>query len=176
MPEANADARLFADTLSLETTARVALVAAPLPEGALDDAERVLRDIATVEDRRGDDADTGAVADPALRRLEAKLDLTLLLLARALPELHRLAPVAVRLGARGLRFDAPATAVPEIAVLHWQPADAMPVAVHLPLRRLAAEGDRSWWVFESLGPTLEDLLERHVFRLHRRALAQRRPG
>jgi hypothetical protein len=47
---------------------------------------------------------------------------------------------------------------------------------HLPVRCLARQDETSWWAFEPLEPALADLLERHVFRLHRRWLAAQRRG
>ena len=179
MPEADLDARLFGDRLSVDAIARVALVPGPLPEGALDDAERALRDLATIEDRRGDEGEPSSPGDAAWRRLEAKLDLTLLLLARALPALRGPRPLPIRLGAAGLRLDRGASAPDDVAataVLQWQPADALPVLLHLPVRRVGAEGGLAWWAFEPLAAALDDALERHVFRLHRRSLALRRPA
>jgi hypothetical protein len=111
--------------------------------------------------------------------LEAKLDLTLQLLAQALPALAGPPPRPVRLSAVGVRFEGPtgvAAAVGSLAVLVWQPGDGLPLALHLPVTCLAQGGGRSWWRFDPLPPALADLLERHVFRLHRRGLAAQRRG
>lgn len=176
---AAAEAALFEGVVACELQARMQLLPAPAPPGATEAAERLLRDLAMVEERRGEPEDPTHPPDPALRRLEAKLDLTLQLLAQALPALAGPAPRAVRLSARGLRFDAaPGVAAAEgaIAVLAWQPGEGLPLALHLPVRCLAQAAGRSWWRFEALEPGLADLLERHIFRLHRRALAALRRG
>jgi hypothetical protein len=85
----------------------------------------------------------------------------------------------VRLSARGLRIEASA-ADAEVAdtpaTLAWQPGDGLPLLAHLPVRCLARQDETSWWAFEPLEPALADLLERHVFRLHRRWLAAQRRG
>ena len=177
--EAAADAALFDGAVACELPARMQLLPAPLPAGATDAAERLLRDLAMVEERRGEHEDPAHPPDPALRRLEAKLDLTLQLLAQALPALAGPPPRPVRLSAVGVRFEGPtgvAAAVGSLAVLAWQPGDGLPLALHLPVTCLAQGGGRSWWRFDPLPPPLSDVLERHVFRLHRRWLAAQRRG
>lgn len=152
---------------------RLAVVAGLPPSGAFADAERLLRDIAALEERRVDDADPSHPADPALRRLEAKLDLALQLLALALPQLSGPPPQAVRIGPHGVRVAADGTLGAQ-AVLRWQPADALPMGLQLPVRRMGRDGGMDFWAFEGLPPSLEDALSRHLFRLHRRALAAQR--
>jgi hypothetical protein len=50
--------------------------------------------------------------------------------------------------------------------------------LRLPVEVLAAETDgdgrRLWLRFEGLGPGLSAALERHLFRVHRREIAERR--
>jgi len=170
MDEASAiDHALFADAVAVELPLRLAVLDGPLPVGAIEQAEQLLQWIAAVEDRRGDEGE-GATT-PALRRIETKLDVLLHLIAQALPEPEALPLQPVRLGPRGLRIEAVA-AGREPAVLHWQPSDALPVGLKLPLRRLDNEG--RLWAFDALGPALEEALERQVFRLHRRWRAQQR--
>ena len=179
MDEAAADAALFEGAVACELKARMQLLPAPLMAGATDAAERLLRDLAMVEERRGEHEDPAHPPDPALRRLEAKLDLTLQLLAQALPALAGPPPRPVRLSAAGVRFEGPtgvAAAVGSLAVLAWQPGEGLPLTLHLPVTCLAQGGGRSWWRFDALPPSLADLLERHVFRLHRRGLAAQRRG
>lgn len=174
-----AEAVLFGEAVSCTLQARMHLLPPPLPPGSFDAAERLLRDLAMVEERRGEPEDAGHPPDPALRRLEAKLDLTLQLLAQALPALAWPAARAVRLSAVGVRFEGPTgttAADGALAVLVWQPGDGLPLTLHLPVTCFAQSNGRSWWRFDPLPPALADLLERHVFRLHRRELAaQRRP-
>lgn len=176
---AAAEAALFGEAVACTLQARMALVPLPLPVGAADAAERLLRDLAMVEERRGEPEDAAHPPDPALRRLEAKLDLTLQLLAQALPGLAGPPPRPVRLSALGVRFDGPAGAAAAdgaLAVLAWQPGEGLPLTVHLPVRCLAQSDGSSWWRFDPLPTGVAELLERHVFRLHRRELAaQRRP-
>lgn len=181
------DDALFGDGLALDAALRVAVLPGPLPAGALADAERLLRDLAAMEERRGDEGDAAHPPDPALRRIEAKLDLALQLFAQALPERAGPAPVDVRIGPRGLRLPAAAVAPPvraamaasEVdAVLRWQPGDAVPLCLHLPLRAAPAASTASALAFSmaALPEPLDDALARHLFRLHRRALAAQRRG
>ncbi len=179
MDEASADAALFDGAVACELTARVRIAPGPPPAGNTEAAERLLRDLAMMEERRGEPEDAAHPPDPAIRRLEAKLDLTLQLLAQALPALAPPPPRAVRFSARGVRIEAsaPDAGVKDaLATLAWQPGDGLPLLVHLPVRGLACHGETSWWAFEPLEPVLADLLERHVFRLHRRWLAAQRRG
>lgn len=174
MPEVAADAILFEGVVACDLVARMALRPGPLPAGAGDAAERLLRDLAQVEERRPEPDDPAHPPDPALRRLEAKLDLMLQLFARAVPGLAVPPTVPVRLSARGVRLEAGASIDAPQAVLEWQPGDGLPLLASLPVRRLAVDGAHSWWAFDGLEPGLQDLLERHVFRFHRRALAAQR--
>ncbi len=174
-----AEAALFEGAVACELQARLRVQLGATPAGSAETAERLLRDLAMIEERRGEADDTAHPTDPALRRLEAKLDLTLQLLAQALPALAPLPSRAVRLSARGVRIEAesPEAATTDgAATLAWQPSDGLPLVLHLPVRRLAIDAERSWWIFEPLDPALADLLERHVFRLHRRWLAAQRRG
>lgn len=178
-PAEAAEGALFGEAVACTLQARMQLQPAPLPPGAIEAAERLLRDLGMVEERRGEPEDATHPPDPALRRLEAKLDLTLQLLAQALPALAGPPPRAVRLSAVGVRFDGPTgvtAAGGALAVLAWQPGDGLPLTLHLPVTCLAQAAGRSWWRFDPLPPALAELLERHVFRLHRRELAaHRRP-
>lgn len=175
---ASADTALFEGAVSCELQARLHIHAVPLPAGATEQAERLLRDLATMEERRTEADDAHHSADPAWRRLEAKVDLTLQLLLQALPHLQQPTAVPVVLSVRGLRVDAALADAPSdaTAVMTWQPSDSLPLPVHLPVRQLAVEENRSWWIFDGLDPALTDALERHVFRLHRRWLAAQRRG
>lgn len=168
-----AETALFGEALALDVVLRCALHHGPLPAGAHEAAERLLRDVAMIEERRADEAEATGANDPALRRLEAKLDLTLQLLAGALPQLAGPAPRTVRIGARGLRLAAN-PALPAAAVLRWQPAEGLPLCLELAMTRVAQAEGRDWWAFEALPAALEDALSRHLFRLHRREVATQR--
>jgi hypothetical protein len=178
---ATADARLFADAVSVDGPQRLAVLAGAADAGALAEAEQVLRLLAEIDERRDERRDDGPGHEhAALRRVEAKLDLALLLLGRAMPGASSLAAVTVRLSARGCRVPRAACAtVPAAAAgvhLRWRPSEALGVEIALPLVALAQDEAQAWWAFAPLGEPLHDLLERHVFRLHRRWLAQQRQG
>lgn len=175
MDDRQAEAALFGEALALDAPLRLELRPGPPAPGARDAAERLLRDLAMIEDRRTDEADGSGAPDPALRRLEAKLDLTLQLLAAALPQLSGPAPQLVRIGSRGLRV-ATNPALPDAAVLRWQPGEGLPLCLELPLTRLARDATHDWWAFDALPEALDDALARHLFRLHRREVANQRRG
>lgn len=169
-----AESQLFDESVACDLHARVSIVAGQPPLGSLDEAERVLRDIATVDERRFDEPDTSHPADPALRRVEAKLDLTLRVLSAAFPVLQGPPFQSIRLSSHGLRIDSTESWPANAATLRWQPADWMPLCLSLPVSRLASTDSQSWWAFQPLEAPLAELLERHVFRLHRRWLATQR--
>ena len=179
MPDATAlregfDRSLFNGAADAELLARVAVQMGPLPVGAFEESEAMFRDLAMVDDRRSDDGDAAPAVDAGLRRVEAKLDLTLRLLARALPGLAVPPLTPVRLGLRGVRLDGPCAVEDESAVLRWQPAEWMPLPLLLPVRAAGRSAHASWWAFDVLPMPLAEALERHVFRLHRRMLAARK--
>ncbi|GAB6196954.1 PilZ domain-containing protein [Lysobacter xanthus] len=182
-PDAARDA-IFGESIASEDL-RPAAVLAPLPDAAqraaLSRAEALMRALALVDEARPDESDESG-GDPAVRRLEAKVDL-LVGLVSALMSRDQVAdlPRPLHWSARGAAIDAaegeapaPGTAV----VLRLQPSDTLPEALLLPAHVLAVEphagGARLWLRFAPLPATLETLLERHLFRLHRRAVAERR--
>ncbi|NUS39217.1 MAG: PilZ domain-containing protein, partial [Lysobacter sp.] len=80
--------------------------------------------------------------------------------------------------ALGARLPGHAAAPGTAGWLRLQPSDALPQALRLPVRVLAcedsADGPRLWLRFEGLSPALSAALERHLFRVHRREIAERR--
>jgi hypothetical protein len=171
--EAGADAALFAEALFFDGLLRLAVLPGPLPEHALEEAERALAALALIEDRREEAGGGHGGSDPVLRRLEAKLDLVMILLVRAMPALASLRLCPVRFGAQGLRIEG-LVAATDHGVLHWQASDAWPSTLALPVRCLGREGLNTWWQFEPLPPALHEALERHVFRRHRQWRASHR--
>lgn len=178
---------LFGESLACEEARPAAFV-----PGALDAAvlhaqglrtEGLLRALAAVEDGRVDDSDDHTPADLALHRIEAKLDLLTSLVATLAKSRGQDPTRALRWSACGaqLETDEPAE-VGSTGHLRVQPADWLPEAILLPATVVAAtaaeSGDR-WQLclrFGPLSPQLEMALERHLFRVHRRAIAEsRRP-
>lgn len=179
---ANAEHALFDDTLGCDVALPVLFVAGKAvarPGGA----EMLLRSVALVEDSRGnDDGDERSDTSAQLQRLEARMDLALVLLGRLLQQSSAPLPTRMlRWSRHGLRLDldqptglAPGTA----GVVQLQPADWLPDHIELPATLLAeqpyAEGSRAWLHFAGLSENLNAALERHLFRVHRRQIADSR--
>jgi hypothetical protein len=179
---------LFGDALASDDARPVAVLAPVVDEGArhamLLRAEALMRALAVLEDSRADEADERNPVDQSVRRLEAKVDLLVSLVGSLLQRDRPADPLrALQWSARGTALDLPADACPApgaAVVLRLQPSDALPEAIQLPSRVLAVEpagtGRRVWLAFDPLPAPLEALLERHLFRVHRRAVAEaRRP-
>ncbi|WP_165924847.1 PilZ domain-containing protein [Lysobacter sp. N42] len=178
---------LFGDALASEEVRPAAVLPVPADENRrrhlLMRAEALLRALAVLEETRADDTDDRNAADPALHRLEAKVDLLLSLVGSLLlRDQPADPPRLLQWSSRGAALDVPAVEpglVPGAsALLRVQPSDALPEAVQLPAQVLAIEpspaGRRVWLAFDALPPTLEALLQRHLFRVHRRAIAESR--
>jgi len=176
-----AEAALFDDILSQQACLPTAFVPGA-SEGRLSQAENLLRSLALIEDH-GCKGRQSASDDesPFEQRLESKLDLNLLLLGRLLE--HAAAPLParnVRWSIRGARLEwlddegstAPGTeGILQIQLCHW-----LPEPLELPARVLTADLDHLWLRFPDFSSALHDALERHLFRQHRRQIAQARMG
>lgn len=179
---------LFGDALA-SGEARPAAVLPPVPDEShrhamLLRAEALMRALAVLEDSRADEADERNPVDQSVRRLEAKVDLLVSLVGSLLQRDRPADPLrALQWSARGAAVELPADSAPRTGssvVLRVQPSDALPEAIQLPARVLAVEpapaGCRAWMAFDPLPAPLESALERHLFRVHRRAVAEaRRP-
>jgi hypothetical protein len=174
---------LFGDSLSCEELRPAAFVPRPRRTDPVlaASAEALLRALAVVEDGpRNEEPESGG--DHALPRIEAKLDLLTTLVA-SLVRHEDADPVRfLQWSARGacLLLSEPPPDAPEGGLLRVRPADWLPSTLQLPATELAreqtAEGLRVWLRFDPLPPALEAALERHLFRIHRRAVAEsRRP-
>lgn len=177
----DADALLFADTLSCDEHRPAAFVpgtsgAAQLAQ-AQARAETLLLALAQSEETRLDESEEHGELPLAIQRVEAKLDLLLGLFSTLLRERNgALAAGPLRWSTRGARLDGAheSPAVGTIGLLRMQPADWLPDVVELPARVAATDGHRLWLAFDALTPALTEALERHLFRLHRRQIAQSR--
>lgn len=111
-----------------------------------------------------------------LQRLDQKLDLLLGLVGQWLDR-ERPMPAAqpARLGVRGVVWQASLPPGPGLVSVHLRPG--LPVALQLPaLLHVLADG-QVLAEFQGLDAPVMDALERHIFRCHRRAVAQaRRPA
>ena len=146
-------------------------------------SEALLKGLAIAEDVRGDDPDERKEATPTQQRIEAKLDLVLSLLGR-LARRHEgaPAPTALRWSHRGMRLDATSPVActegaPGIVVV--QPAAWLSDQIELPVVVLAqVEGSHGlhhlWLQFDALNAGLAEAMDRHLFRLHRRQIAEAR--
>ncbi|HEY0333287.1 MAG TPA: PilZ domain-containing protein [Stenotrophomonas sp.] len=180
-----AESELFDQALSCELALPAEFRPGP-SAGRQGAAETLLRGLAQIEDLRSEDSHEDRGELPLIvQRMDAKLDLMLALLGRLARHPHDAMPTrAVRWSRRGIRLETDqrlgaATGSPGLAVL--QPGEWLPELLELPVTVLAeaasgAGGYFLWLRFEPLGTGLEAALERHLFRLHRRQVADaRRP-
>lgn len=174
---------LFGDILTLHETR-----AATFLPGALDDAslqrialqgEALLRGLAVIDDGAPRADDPEHPVDPALLRMEAKLDvLTLLMTGFAASQGALDAPVDLTWSARGAEVLVQgAFAIGSEGTFRMAASEWLPTPLMLPASVIASEaGDgnvtRVWLRFGPLSPSMEDALERHVFRIHRREVAE----
>ncbi|MGN6512740.1 MAG: PilZ domain-containing protein [Lysobacteraceae bacterium] len=178
-----ADVALFGDALACDEVRPAGFEPATLDPAALHAealrAEAFLQALALVEDSRGEDAEEHAPVALALQRIEARLDLLTALVGSLLHGPDRDPPRALRWSALGARLEAqPPAEAGGTGWLRLQPSDALPQVLRLPVRVLACAdlGPQAclWLRFEGLTPALAAALERHLFRVHRREIAERR--
>jgi hypothetical protein len=178
-----AESELFDETLSCEVAlpAEFRIGSAVIRPGT---AETLLRSVALVEDARGDDGhDDRSDATLQVQRLEAKLDLVMVLLGRLVRQSAQDLPLRpLRWSRRGIRLEqgSRSGAAPDsMGVIRLQPCDWLPDHIDLPVVIVAEAANGSgahylWLRFEGLSDALEMALERHLFRLHRRQIAEAR--
>ncbi|MEN5392344.1 PilZ domain-containing protein [Stenotrophomonas sp. TWI377] len=178
-----AESELFDETLSCDVAlpAEFRIGSAVIRPGT---AETLLRSVALVEDARGDDGhDERSDATLQVQRLEAKLDLVMVLLGRLVRQSAQDLPLRpLRWSRRGIRLEqgSRSGAAPgSMGVIRLQPCDWLPDHIDLPVVIVAEAANGSgahylWLRFEGLSDALEMALERHLFRLHRRQIAEAR--
>ncbi|MDX5517059.1 PilZ domain-containing protein [Stenotrophomonas sp. RG-453] len=178
-----AESELFDETLSCEVAlpAEFRIGSAVIRPGT---AETLLRSVALVEDARSDDGhDDRSDATLQVQRLEAKLDLVMVLLGRLVRQSVQDLPLRpLRWSRRGIRLEqgSRSGAAPgSMGVIRLQPCDWLPDHIDLPVVIVAEAANGSgahylWLSFEGLSDALEMALERHLFRLHRRQIAEAR--
>lgn len=185
---AGADDLLFGDVLACEEVRPAAFLAGRIDEAVLRSlgtrGESLLRALAVIEDGGRGDAHPGPdqeqPADHAIHRIEAKLDLLTLLVAGVCAGDDADPLRSLRWSARGARVAVDGPLAPGTAGhFRVRPADWLPSPLLLPASVVACDADasgahRAWLRFESLSPALEAALERHLFRIHRRAIAESR--
>ncbi len=112
-----------------------------------------------------------------LERLEAKLDLALFLLARALEPGPAPAPHQVTLTPTTLAWnEATAPAAGSSLVLELRPSESLPLTLRLPALAEAAPPGQALARLEALPEDLVDALYQFVFRRHRQEIRARAGG
>lgn len=146
-------------------------------------SEALLKGLAIAEDVRGDDPEERKEATPSQQRIEAKLDLVLSLLGRLARRHEEALPItALRWSHRGLRLDAvapAACAAGASGIVTVQPATWLSDQIELPATVMdQVEGSQGlhhlWLQFDALNAGLAEAMDRHLFRLHRRQIAEAR--
>lgn len=183
MNRAEAEALLFGDVLACDEMRSASFVPCVLDPGATQadslQAETFLQAIAVVEDGRGEDPEEHGPTTLALNRIESKLDLLTTLVGALLRNRDGDPVQTIRWSVLGVRVPTTA-ALPEGTTGYFrvQPSDWLPQTLRLPASVLAHDGsgaDSALWLrFEDMSPGLETALERHLFRVHRREIAERR--
>ena len=182
MNRERAEAALFGDALACEDLQRAAFLPQPLDpawvETTCSRAEIHLSAIAIIEDSRNEEEE--GAQGLALRRIEAKLDLLLTLVGNLNPQANADPRVPLKWSAQGARMPARCGCVEGSAGLfRMQATPWLPEPLVLPAEVIAcAPGDdgtpHQWLQFGPLPESTRAALERHVFRQHRRAVAERR--
>lgn len=145
-------------------------------------SQTLLLGLAVAEDTRGEDPDERGELPLAVQRLEAKLDLVLGLLGRLAGRLENpLPPCPLRWSHRGLRLDldtAIEVTAGDAGVVRLAPVSWINDSIELPVTVLdqqhVATGQHLWLQLAALDAGYEEALERHLFRMHRRQIAEAR--
>nr|WP_255692091.1 PilZ domain-containing protein [Luteimonas sp. XNQY3] len=172
---------MFGDRLDCSLVLPVTVTVASGP-GRQSQAITLLQGLAQIEDLRKDDGSEEHGDLPLLaQRMDAKLDLILALVGRLAMRADGLPERPLRWSRTGLRVDLDAAEdlVPDTRVLvRLQPVEWLPDHLELPAtviaREALARGTRVWLAFAELTPGLVEALDRHLFRLHRRQVAEQR--
>jgi Atypical PilZ domain, cyclic di-GMP receptor len=142
--------------------------------------ERVLNTVIAVEDSHADVSEEYAGMANELQRMEFKINLVLDLVSQVLTHHLPLPPrAAVRLGADRIEWGTKtALSVGQALIIEVYLNSRFPRPVMLPARveSVEARPQGAWVVarFEQLGDTVTDVLEKMIFRSHRRRVASRR--
>jgi Atypical PilZ domain, cyclic di-GMP receptor len=184
MGPAAADAQLFSETLAVDEWMPLEFasgrISPLLRRRAEDRSERLLASLSLLEDRRSEV--DGANADPALQRLDAKLNLLLDMLGEMLQaSLNPPSQQPFRWSRNGIRvvgaLDSSAAGVSGMLRMLLSPR--LPQMIEIPATVIALGQDGNgqgcqWFAFDILNESLHVALDRHLIRAHRRALADTR--
>lgn len=175
------EAALFDDSLDCELHLPVAVTPSS-SRGRPAQAVSLLHGLAQIEDLRKDDGGEEHGDLPLLaQRMDAKLDLILALVGRLAMRADGLPERPVRWSRAGLRVDldtVESSPAGTPMLVRLQPADWLPDHLELPATVVACRahegGSRVWLRFSTSNPDLDEALDRHLFRLHRRQVAEQR--
>lgn len=174
------DDALFGDALGCEERLPAAFLpgSSPAPGAGSRDL-MLLRALAMMEEGADPERDDADPRGADLARVEAKLDLVLALLGAVVASRAPALPlVPLRWSRLGARLRLPAQPASPAGVLQVHLDPRLPQALELPARLVGTEAlgaeCLAWLRFDGLEPALEAALERHVFRRHRRAVAEAR--
>ncbi len=180
----SAHSQLFGAALACEEQLAATFVPGAVGEQqaarALAQAETLLRALANAEEARVEDNDERGSTDLALQRMEAKLDLlTGLISALLRRDTQAMRARTICWSRLGIRLESDiASTTGERGLLRLQPADWLPEFLEIPVTVIASEsgdtGSRLWLRFDPLPAPLESALDRHLFRAHRRQIADAR--
>ncbi len=182
MNHERADAALFGDALACEDVQRAAFLPQTLDPARVETtcarAEIHLSAIAVIEDSRNEEEE--GTQGLALRRIEAKLDLLLTLVGNLHTQANGDSRVQLKWSAQGVRMPAGSDCTEgSTGLFRMQATPWLPEPLVLPAQVIAcAPGEDGtpcqWLQFGPLPESTRAALERHVFRQHRRAVAERR--
>lgn len=183
-----ADQALFGDALGCDQHLPLSFTACDaeaLRVSEAHSAQIVLRALAQLEPvsvKEAEERDAGKAAD--IERIESKVDLMLALLGDLIRERGSWPPAQpIRWSRLGARFASDQLwQAGDYGRLRILPDACVPKCLVLPARVQAVEaaagraGCVVWCRFHQLDAGLENALERHLFRVHRRQLAEARRG
>lgn len=179
----DATALLFNDALMVEECRPASFVAAELPPTAGQQAshrgEYLLRTLELIDVTRHEEREE-AGNDSQLRRLEAKVDVLTSLVSGLMRARGDCDPErALSWSAAGAVLQA-SSPLPEgtKGVFRVQPSDRVPETLSIPATVIASDVSGTGWVialqFDGLAPGFVEELQRHLFRVHRRSVAENR--
>jgi len=118
--------------------------------------------------------EAGSPENRRLDRIEAKLDLTLLLLARTLENGSPTGSKIVQLSpAEACWPDPEPPAEGTALIVEFRPSEALPLNLKIPAIALKPEAGHARVSFAGLGEALDEALYQFVFRRHRQAIRAR---
>lgn len=149
-----------------------------IEKAALEDSNlEVLRTVFALGDYYAEPVDEPASVAQELARLDFKLNLVLDLVGEVLSYYHELPPrIPVRLAAQGIQWEAAQAPPPQALVsielyLNARYPRALRLLGRVQSVTPLAQGLRSVVMFEDTGEAVQDLLEKIIFRHHRRSIA-----